>query len=213
MAIKLYDDAIVEFIKSWSDKKLKIMKPNEVAEFFQMTDDQREDKILTLPLLMLSREPNITILGNKMQPRSYNGDRMYGNSADDKTALLNSVDISVSYQLDIFTKNFDECDEYVRDLIFKFLNHPKLTIVVPYNNINYTHTFTMWLDQEVEDNTDIPQRLFKGQFTRFTLKINVDDAKIWSVPVKNNYKIKEIIYEQVENNSEPLIISEEKIDM
>lgn len=39
---------------------------------------------------------------------------------------------------------------------------------------------------EVQDNSDIPERLIAGQFTRFTIGITVDDAYIWSVPIRDN---------------------------
>ncbi len=212
MAIKLYDDAIVAFIQSWSDKKLKILKPDQVARLFQMTDDQRKDEMLTMPLLMLSREPSITILSDKMQPRTFDGPKVVIDEEKDKTSRLNSVDVELRYQIDIFTQKFDEGDEFVRDLIFKFLNHPRLTITVPYNSVNYTHTFSMSLDNTVEDNSDIPQKLFDDQFTRWTLKIIVDDAKVWSVPVNKNYKIKEIIYDQIDESVEGIESSEVVIE-
>ena len=212
MAIKLYDDAIVAFIQSWSDKKLKILKPDQVARLFQMTDDQRKDEMLTMPLLMLSREPSITILSDKMQPRTFDGPKVVIDEEKDKTSRLNSVDVELRYQIDIFTQKFDEGDEFVRDLIFKFLNHPRLTITVPYNSVNYTHTFSLSLDNPVEDNSDIPQKLFDDQFTRWTLKIIVDDAKVWSVPVNKNYRIKEIIYDELDKSVEGIESSEVVIE-
>ena len=42
------------------------------------------------------------------------------------------------------------------------------------------------MSNEIQDNSDIPERLISGQFTRFTIAITVDDAYIWSVPIRNN---------------------------
>jgi len=41
----------------------------------------------------------------------------------------------------------------------------------------------------VSDNSDIPERLIKDQFTRMSLKINIDDAYLFSVPFMNNWNI------------------------
>ena len=35
---------------------------------------------------------------------------------------------------------------------------------------------------DVEDNSDIPERLFKTQFTRWTLSVTIDDAYLFSAP-------------------------------
>jgi hypothetical protein len=83
----------------------------------------------------------------------------------------------------------EEADEYLRNFIFNLINYPKLDIVIPYNDVNYTHTSNLRITNEVNDNSDIPERLIQGQFTRFTISITVDDAYIWSVPIRNNLKL------------------------
>ena len=40
------------------------------------------------------------------------------------------------------------------------------------------------------DNSDISERLFTGQFTRFTIPVYVDDAYLFDYKVRNNYDIK-----------------------
>ena len=39
------------------------------------------------------------------------------------------------------------------------------------------------------DNSDISERLFTGQFTRFTIPIFVDDAHLFDYKFRNNYDI------------------------
>ena len=41
----------------------------------------------------------------------------------------------------------------------------------------------------VEDNSDIAQRLLPDQFTRFTFKLYIDDAYLFSVPIKENTRV------------------------
>ena len=64
-----------------------------------------------------------------------------------------------------------------------------LTITIPYNNTNIKHNSSIELDATVSDNSDIPERLFPGQFTRWTLVLHVDNAYLFSAPYKNNVHI------------------------
>jgi hypothetical protein len=41
----------------------------------------------------------------------------------------------------------------------------------------------------IEDTSDVPQRLFSGQFTRWTIRLNIDDAYLFSVPVETSWSI------------------------
>jgi len=49
------------------------------------------------------------------------------------------------------------------------------------------------LANDVEDNSDIAERLISGQFSRLTLQINIDDAYLFDVKVRDNYLITEIV--------------------
>ena len=41
----------------------------------------------------------------------------------------------------------------------------------------------------VEDTSDIPQRLFSGQFTRWSIRLTIDDAYLFSAPVEKNWSM------------------------
>lgn len=45
------------------------------------------------------------------------------------------------------------------------------------------------LSPDIEDNSDIPERLIQGQFTRRTISINVDDAYLFDYRTKDTIKI------------------------
>ena len=200
--IGIYDEAIAQAIESWLKPSvkanqgtgLKVLRPNETAELFKMTDDMREDRMLTLPLIGLSREPAIELLAPNKQPRSYAGPS-FQQTKDSKALILNSIDARITYQIDVYTKTFAAGDEYVRDLVFKFVNHPELFVTLTLNGVEYTHNFTMRLASTIEDNSDVPQRLFRDQFTRWTLRLVVDDARLWSIPMKRRYNIKGVVFE------------------
>ena len=47
----------------------------------------------------------------------------------------------------------------------------------------------------IEDNSDIPERIFAGEFTRFTLQIHVDDAYLYDCRAKDHVCIDEIQFQ------------------
>jgi hypothetical protein len=188
MAISLIDDSLYAKIQGWiKDPKMVILKPNETLRLFQTVSDQTNDKPLTLPLIALSRDNDVEILQTNKKPLSFSGRILDSNS--NNIQLLNGIPIIVSYQLDIYTKTFIEGDEYLRNFIFNFVNHPRMIVTIPYNNINFKHTANVRISSTVTDTSDIPQRLFSGQFTRWTIKLNVDDCYLFSVPISTTPSI------------------------
>ena len=106
--------------------------------------------------------------------------------------------------LDIYTKYFAEADEYARNFIFNFINYPKLSIEIPYNNAKVVHDSTVLVESTISDSSDIPERLISGQFTRFTIRLTVDDAWLFSVPFMDNWKIETGLIE-ISNDNENII--------
>jgi hypothetical protein len=182
MAIGLIDEALYSKIQGWiKDPNMVILKPNETLRLFQTVADQTNDKPITLPLIALSRDSDIEVLQTNKRPLSFSGTILEANNKN--VELLNGIPIEVSYQLDIYTKGFSEGDEYLRNFVFNFVNHPKLIIDIPYNKVNLKHTANVRISSTITDTSDIPQRLFSGQFTRWTIKLFVDDCYLFSVPV------------------------------
>jgi hypothetical protein len=182
MAVSLIDDALYTKIQGWiKDPKMVFLKPNETLRLFQTVSDQTNDKPLTLPLIALSRDSDIEVLITGKRPLSFSGQIIESNSKN--VELFNGIPVLVSYQLDIYTKSYIEGDEYLRNFIFNFVNSPRLTVNIPYNKSNLKHTANIRISSTISDTSDIPQRLFPGQFTRWTIKLNIDDCYIFSVPV------------------------------
>lgn len=183
MAIRYYDEALVTKIQKWiPDNKMKVLSPEEVAEMFSQRAHMSNDKPITLPFVALSRDTNITILSATKQPLSYDGKHV--GIVESKVAQLNAIPIGITYQLDIYTKKAVEGDEYLRNFIFQFINYPKLKIEIPYNGSKIEHTASIRLESTVSDNSDIPQRLFVDQFTRWTIRFSLQDAYLFSIPLK-----------------------------
>lgn len=188
MAIRYYDKALVEKITKWvKDPNMRILKPEEVTRLFQQTADINNDKPISLPLIAISREPNVEILSTNKKPLSFDGKMIKANY--NKSEQLDAIPVSINYQLDIYTRYFTEGDEYVRNFIFNLINYPKLYIEIPYNNNKIEHNAYVKILSTVEDTSSIPQRLVPGQFTRWTIKLTIDDAYLFSIPILKNIHI------------------------
>lgn len=196
MAIRFYDAAMVDKIKAWvKDPSMTVLSPSDSTRLFQMRADQISDKPLTLPLIAISRDSDIEIINTRKQALSYDAGHLTTDPSDrnkstpDVSKVLNAIPIKLTYQLDIYTKYFAEADEYVRNFIFNFINYPRISIEIPYNDAKVLHNSTVLVESTVSDSSDIPERLIAGQFTRMTIRLTIDDAYLFSVPFMDNWKI------------------------
>lgn len=188
MSFFLYDTAIVNTLKKWTgDNKITVNTYENIFSYRADVAQNRED--IVLPIISLSRT-GVTLLSTTKKPTSYDG--YIGTSqtrAEEEKILLRklkSVPIKISYQLDVITKNRQENDNFIRELIFKIINNPTIKVDVSYNNSPYTHNFNIRLDEEVADNSDIPSHLDIGESFRQTLVIYVDDAYLFSYTTKDS---------------------------
>lgn len=188
MSVRFYDEALYNKIKKWIvDPNLLLLNTDDTTRLFQITNDINNDKPLTLPLISIRRDREFEITSFKKQPRSFNGFVLKSN--EDINIPINVVPIRINYEIDIYTRLLSEADDYVRDFIFKFINNPRLTINVEYNGCQIQHNSTIYLDSNVIDNSDIKEKLFADQFQRFTLRLTVEDAYLFSLPERDNAKL------------------------
>ena len=192
MGVRFYDDALLEKLKKWTaGTNTFLTGVNETKRMFETTLDKNNDKPIKLPLIALSRPGGYTILNRNQRPLANDGNALI--RAENRGARVSAIPIGINYQLDIYTRYLDEADEYARNFIFNIINYPKLNIEIPYENLKVlTHDANIRLTSDVDDNSDIPERLIPGQFTRLTLGINIDDAYLFDVRIKDNLSIKEI---------------------
>lgn len=196
MAIRYYDNALVEKVKAWvKDPKMTVLSPSDSTRFFQMRADQLDDKPIKLPLIAISRDSEIEIISTAKKALTYDAGHLtndkndHNKSTAEVSKVLNAIPIKLTYQLDIYTKYFAEADEYIRNFVFNFINYPRINIEIPYNDAKVLHNSTILLESSISDSSDIPERLIAGQFTRMTLRLTVDDAYLFSVPFMDNWKI------------------------
>lgn len=190
MSINLYDTAITDKIKSWVlDPNVTVLYPDETSRFFSQVADSNNDKI-SLPLITIGRDRDITINNISKNPKVFSGRTL--NSINGRSDHLNSIPITIQYQLNIYTRYRAEADEYLRNFIFNLINYPTLTIELPYQNSNITQKSFIELNNSITDNSDIPERLISGQFTRITLGLTLRDAQLYSYTFKNIPQVEEV---------------------
>lgn len=192
MSLFLYDQALTEKIKQWMPStELQVYSPDDTESLFKITADKTEDKPLKLPIVCIRRNGGYTITNTHKQPLTYDGATK--DATIEKSIQINAIPINIDYQVDIYTRYLKEADELARNFVFNLINFPKVTIEIPYNDSKVLHDSAISLAPEVSDNSDIPERMVKGQFTRFTLSFNIADAYIWDIRERDNYSIDALV--------------------
>ena len=190
MSLSLYDDALLKKIQRWTmNTSTVLVGVDESTRLFSTIADTTNDKPIQLPLIALTRPGGFSIDEKYKQPKSYNGAMFTYNN--ERSAKLNAIKISIPYQIDIYARHIEEADEYIRNIVFNIINYPLLTIHIPYHDLGISHDSNIRIASDVEDNSDIPERLVTGQFRRYTLQLVIDDAYLFDVKVKDNLKIVE----------------------
>jgi hypothetical protein len=192
MAISYYDEAITQKIKGWlaDSSKMRVLSPDESNRLIQLSAEDSEDKPLQLPLIAISRNKDIELGSAIKQSKSFDGLIIGSDAAAATTIHLNVIPIKTTYQIDIYTKKRIEADEYVRQYLFKLINNPQIIVEIPYNNVqNLRHTANLRVLNTISDTSDIPTHVFAGQFYKWTIQLELQDGFLFSVPLKNGWKI------------------------
>jgi len=186
MSISLYDKAIYDKIHAWlPDPRLRILKVDETAQLFRMAADIKNDAPLTLPLVSILRKSEVSLLQSTKSMLTYNGiilnKEAVEQGQDARYAQLNGIPIEVTYQIDIYTKKYYEGDEMIRELAFQLINNPKLEIEIPYCSVNIVHPAYIRVIGSIVDNSDIAEKRFADQFTRWTIQFKLENAYLFRV--------------------------------
>lgn len=188
MSVELYDNAFIEKLKKWTkETDVTILTPSETKNTFSIIADKQNDKPVNLPLITLRRNGGFKVQYTGARPISKIGARLFAN--EETGRRLRAVPISIPYQIDIYTRYQDEADEYARNIVYNIINYPRLDVKIPYYDENRIHYSNIHMIGDVEDTSEIPERLIPGQFTRMTVQIIVDDAYLFDVNYKKTKKV------------------------
>ena len=97
MAVRYYDDAIIQKLKRWipENSSLRVLHPDESKRLFELVATDNNDKPLQLPFIALSRDNSIELLSTVKQLKSFNGAKLSGGAmtVDDlnTSKVLNAI--------------------------------------------------------------------------------------------------------------------------
>lgn len=196
MPISYYDDAIIAKLKNWipDTNKLRVLGPDDTKKLFELKADDSNDAPVQFPFITLTRNRDLEIGNSIKQLRSFDGlnvcvSETTARKVPDKSALFNAIPVKTTYQLNIYTKFKYEGEEYIRNFLFKLVNNPKIIVEIPYSGMGLKHTANLRVLNTISDTSDIAQRLFPGQFYRFTIQLELQDGFLFNIPYKTNWTL------------------------
>lgn len=174
MSFYLYDEAIVNNLRSLvNDDRIHIVPPDNALNVIgRITDDD-----IKLPLISLSRT-STQISNSISHPMKFDGGIA---GYDSKTKIfkkIQAIPIRINYLLDVWTKHRQENDDIIRELIFYISTHPTMKVEIPYG-LDIEHKFNIFIDSDIDDNSDIVEHKNRGEYFRQTLSLYTDDAYLW----------------------------------
>lgn len=192
MSVTLYDTAVKKKIQGWVlDNNMTILAPDEVSRLYQWKADTTNDAPIELPLIAITRDRDFNIRITAKRAMSHEG--LVFNSEDGISDHLNAIPITINYNINIYTRTLEQADEYMRNFVFNLINYPTLKIEIPYNDSKLEYTSFLTLQPEVSDNSDIPERLIAGQFSRMTVRFALNDAYLFSYNHKKVSRVSDIL--------------------
>lgn len=182
MSVYKYDESIINNLrKIINDDRIYIVPTDNV---FSLIARLSSDEI-KLPLISLTRI-GWSLSDNKSHVLKFDGAKAEFEYSDaDKEEIesiksLQSIPISINYQMDIWTKDRIDNDNLLRELIFYYSTHPTLLVDIEYD-LNIKHRFNIFFDGDIIDNSDIVEHKNRGEYYRQTIGLYTDDAYLWKV--------------------------------
>ena len=174
MSVDFYDKAIIKhFREIFDDNRISILPVEQAIRF---TAQLRQDNVV-FPLISTNR------LGYslKLNEVNFNALRQGGfqnRGADGINTFAQIIPIRINYQVDVFTVSKAQGDALLRELIFHLMLHPTLQVDVPYQ-LDMTHNFNLFLENDIVDNSDTVEHVNKGVLFRNTITLYTDDAYLF----------------------------------
>lgn len=177
MSAYLYDDAIVNNLRSViGDDRIHLTQVDRAMNVIPRIDNDE----FKLPLITLTRTGWRIKTDDHNHSSRYEGGITHKEIYNDDTRIqrVQFIPMQLDYNLDVWTRSRRENDEIIRELMWYFLVSPTLQVNIPYD-LNMTHNFNIFVEEDVEDNSDIAGQASHGEYFRQTLHLYTDDAKLW----------------------------------
>ena len=189
MSTSLYDKSLVDKLRKWTEgTKVTVIAPDETRLLWETTADKNNDKPIQLPMIVLRKSTTYTLKGKAGKaPITYDGFTTQANI--NRSTFLNAIPIELSYQIDVYTRYYEEADEYMRELIFNLYNTPVFTVEIPYEGTNIKHNASITINPNIMNNPSTAERLALNQFAKLSVQFDVKDAYLFDVRTKDNFTI------------------------
>lgn len=179
MSAYLYEDALIAKLRAiLGDDRVVITDVNNIQNVIARIADDT----VKLPLVTLSRTEW------RIESAEFNHSAAFEGGLVDKKphpdilqvqeTRLQFLPMRVSWAIHVWTKTREENDEIVRELFWFFITSPTLQVTVPYS-VDISQDFNIFVESDVEDNSDISNHINTGEYYRQTINIYTDDAKLW----------------------------------
>ena len=199
MSVELYDKALLDKINKWTkDTPVTLVNPQDDDTLFKQMADMGNDGSLKLPIISLTRPMGYEILNINRKPMGYAG--LLINYSTGKSLKLNAIPIKIEYLIDVYARYKEEAYAITRNLVFNIMNYPSVQVVLPYHGVDYVHNSNIRLNPSINDTTE-GIGFAKGQITRLSIGLNIDDAYTWDIRKYTNLVISDAHPELVEKRS------------
>lgn len=174
MSVYLYEQSLVETLrKITGDDRVHVITPDRAIQYLAQFD---KDKV-QLPAIMLSRN-SVRLNDYRNHYAALKGDT--SRVEEDATVVkAKIIPITINWSLDVYAVDRYTCDEIVRELVFYFITNPRQFITVPYD-LDLVQEFDVFLDQDIEDNSDLVNFPNLGEYFRETLSLYTDNAHFYA---------------------------------
>ena len=174
MSVKSYDDAIIaKFRKVFNDNTIHILPVENAIRF---TAQLNKDNV-KFPMISTTRL-GYSIVSSNVNFTAKTVGSFTRRDGYDNNIFAQTIPIRIEYQLDVFTVDRESCDNITRELIFFFYQKPTLVAHFEYG-LNIDHNFNIFLNDEIQDNSDTVEHINNGVMFRNTLTFYTDDARLF----------------------------------
>ena len=189
MSIYKYEEAIIKRMREITGDDRIIITPSEnIGNIIpRISNDE-----IKLPLIHMIRN-NWRLTGKDSHGMKMNGHIAnnypmfhYGSNEgiDGKIHIEHLIPISFSHTFEVWSRTREENDEMIRELIWFFKTIGEFEVEIPYG-LNRNHIFTLTLNNEIVDNTNIVSHKDSGELFLQAIITNCDDAYLWKSSAHN----------------------------
>lgn len=192
VSVYAYDLAVLNDLRA-RFKQPPVTEENSVNNKVIMADSnqafkvlgQMDDDKIVMPFvsmqrlnwqLNLDRQMSQTFVGDKIEIRDIS------NPLKRMEIRAQVIPITINWSMDVWTKDRITNDALVRELIWYYTLRPTLLVNV-LHGLNMKHTFNIYFNSDIDDNSDIQNVNNSGSIVRSTLSFYSNDCYLW----KTNY--------------------------